>query len=809
MNLMNPNDPLDLSVEPLRPADHTGLLHSWLSTPRARFWGMVDHSPAQVRAYLDAVAASEHENGRIGLRDGVPLVYVETYDPARLLSAGVLHPEPGDLGMHLLIAPPDGPTEHGLTAAVLAGVVRWCFENRGAARIVVEPDERNSAVLAKNAAAGFRVLRTVELPEGSGTKRAVLSICTRADFAASPLGDRRQRKELRGGAGADDATAERAHLGAPVAPTSHLRADVAERAHRHLIAKALAELSHERVLAPEALGDDRFALAVPGTDVRYEFRARVLPLEHWLVDPASIRRLEDGAPTALDVQTLVLEQQEPLGIPDELLSTYLEELASTFAARCATLDEARRGERPSAEGLLTADLPDVEAAMTEGHPGFLANNGRIGFSLPDYRAYAPEQGRRTRLQWVAVHAGRSTLSLGKGLDEAAHARWSLSSEERDSFADRLAGRGLDPSDYHLLPLHPWQAEHRLPITFAPDIARGDLVPLGSGGDEMQPQQSLRTFFNRTRSGAPYVKVALAIQNMGFLRGLSPQYMRDTPAINDWLAALVDGDPEFAGGGFRVLRERAALGYTGDIYHRTPTTNPHRKMLAALWRESPVPLLEPGERAFTMAALLHRDHDGTALASTMIRASVLSAEGWVEQYLRAYLRPLVHALLAHDVVVMPHGENLILRVREQQVVGAFLKDIGEEMAVLGHRPLPVAMERVRAVVPGQDKALSIFTDVFDGVLRHLAGILDADGLLPADHFWRVVAGVLDGYEADHPDLARGIAGDVDLRAGTFAHSCLNRLQLRNTLQMVDLGDQASSLLFAGDMANPVARTSVPA
>ena len=157
--------------------------------------------------------------------------------------------------------------------------------------------------------------------------------------------------------------------------------------------------------------------------------------------------------------------------------------------------------------------------------------------------------------------------------------------------------------------------------------------------------------------------------------------------------------------------------------------------------------------------------------------------------------------------MPHGENLILRVRDQQVIGAFYKDIGEEMAVVGHRPLPEGMERVRAVVPGEDKALSIFTDVFDGVLRHLSGILDADGILPADRFWHHVAEVLDEYEAEHPDLARGLAGDVDLRTESFAHSCLNRLQLRNTLQMVDLGDQASSLLFAGRMDNPVARVGV--
>ncbi|WP_298417605.1 IucA/IucC family protein, partial [Brevibacterium sp.] len=128
-------------------------------------------------------------------------------------------------------------------------------------------------------------------------------------------------------------------------------------------------------------------------------------------------------------------------------------------------------------------------------------------------------------------------------------------------------------------------------------------PLGEGRDEHQAQQSLRTFFNHSRTG-PYVKVALAVQNMGFLRGLSPKYMRDTPAINDWVADLIDSDDTFAEAGFRVLRERAALGYTGDVYHRTKETNPHRKMFAALWRENPLEKIAPGQKLITMAALLH-------------------------------------------------------------------------------------------------------------------------------------------------------------------------------------------------------------
>lgn len=42
----------------------------------------------------------------------------------------------------------------------------------------------------------------------------------------------------------------------------------------------------------------------------------------------------------------------------------------------------------------------------------------------------------------------------------------------------------------------------------------------------------------------------------------------------------------------------------------------------------------------------------------------------------------------------------------------------------------------------------------------------------------------------------------LFAPTFRHSCLNRLQLRDTRQMVDLTDQAGSLQFAGCLDNPV-------
>ena len=581
----------------------------------------------------------------------------------------------------------------------------------------------------------------------------------------------------------------------------HLTPAAMDAAQRHLTAKAISEFSHERLLAPVRDGAG-WRLELEGGRVCYRFRAERLALEHWLIDEPSLERVVAGVPAPLDAQQLVLELQPLLQIPDDLVGTYLEEIASTLAAAAYKRDAYHlNGGGPTAGELVDADFQTIESSMTEGHPGFVANNGRIGFAVDEYAAYAPEAGEPFRLVWLAARREHTHLALGQGLEEATFVEGELGERQLQRFRDRLTGLGLDPADYHWLPVHPWQWRHRIAITFAPDVARQELVFLGESDDDYLAQQSIRTLFNRTRPDRHYVKTALSVQNMGFLRGLSPAYMRVTPAINDWVAALVAGDPTLGEARFRVLRERASIGYTGDAYHRTAKPNAHRKMIAALWRESPLPLLGEGERPATMAALLHRDPAGASVITALIRASGLPAETWIRDYLHHYLRPLVHCLLAYDLAFMPHGENLILVLDDHRPTGVFMKDIGEEVGLLAEHPVPEELRRIVGSVDDREKALVIFTDVFDGVLRHLAGILHADGTLREQSFWRLVAECIDRHAAEHPDLDSA----VDLRTARFDHSCLNRLQLRNTLQMVDLANQSESLIYAGTLANPISRS----
>ncbi|MEV7542762.1 IucA/IucC family siderophore biosynthesis protein [Streptomyces sp. NPDC089915] len=584
------------------------------------------------------------------------------------------------------------------------------------------------------------------------------------------------------------------------ADIAHLSPELWARANRALVRKALAEFSHERLLTPEPLGEDHYRVLSDDGAVEYRFRAVRHALDHWSVDEDSVTRRLGGAEAELDALDFHIELRETLGLSAEVLPVYLEEISSTLAG---TGYKYTKPQTPSAV-LAKSSFQDIETGMTEGHPCFVANNGRLGFGVHEYRAYAPETANPVHLVWAAAHKDVSTFTAGAGLDHDAFMREELGEAALAGFAAKLTALGLDPSDYHYLPVHPWQWWNKTAVTFAAEIANRRLVLLGEGEDAYLAQQSIRTFFNTTTPTKHYVKTAISVLNMGFMRGLSAAYMEATPAINDWLHQLIESDEVLRSVDFSIIRERAAIGYHHRQYERaTDRYSPYRKMLAALWRESPVGSLRDGERLATMASLLHVDADGKSFVGALIAESGLTPAEWLKPYLRAYLLPLLHCFYQYDLAYMPHGENTILVIKDGVVQRAVFKDIAEEIVVMDpDAVLPPAVERIRADIPEDMKLLSIFTDVFDCFFRFLNSILVTEGICDESTFWQAVADCAHGYQESLPALADRFAR-YDLFTPEFQLSCLNRLQLRNNKQMVDLADPAAALQLIGTLQNPVA------
>ncbi|MEU3287530.1 IucA/IucC family protein [Streptomyces longwoodensis] len=585
----------------------------------------------------------------------------------------------------------------------------------------------------------------------------------------------------------------------PADAVAHLSPERWESANRLLVRKALAEFAHERLITPEPEGEGYVVRSDDGLTA-YRFTAVRRALDHWQVDAGSITRTRAGEELPLAALDFCIELRQSLGLSDEILPVYLEEISSTLSGTCYKLTKP---QAPVAE-LVDAGFQAIETGMTEGHPCFVANNGRLGFGVHEYLSYAPETASPVRLVWLAAHRSRAAFTAGAGIDHESFLRQELGEGTVERFHGQLAAQGLDPADYLLIPVHPWQWWNKLSVTFAAEVARRHLVCLGEGEDEYLAQQSIRTFFNTSHPEKHYVKTALSVLNMGFMRGLSAAYMEATPAINDWLARLVEGDPVLKATGLTIIRERAAVGYRHLEYEQaTDRYSPYRKMLAALWRESPVPSLAQGESLATMASLLHVDHEGASFAGALIERSGLAPAEWLRRYLRAYYTPLLHSFYAYDLVYMPHGENVILVLRDGVVQRAVYKDIAEEIAVLDpDAVLPPEVRRIRVEVPEDQKLLSVFTDVFDCFFRFLAAQLADDGVLAEDGFWRTVAEVTREYQEATPQLAEKFAR-YDLFAPEFALSCLNRLQLRDNWQMVDLADPSGALQLVGTLENPIA------
>ncbi|MET7489658.1 IucA/IucC family siderophore biosynthesis protein [Streptomyces sp. NPDC005538] len=583
---------------------------------------------------------------------------------------------------------------------------------------------------------------------------------------------------------------------------AHLSPERWEKANRLLIRKALAEFAHERLITPEPVEKDGDLYVVRSDDglTRYRFTATRHALDHWQVDAGSISRVRDGAELPLAAMDFFIELKQALGLSEEILPVYLEEISSTLSGTCYKLTKP---QLPVAE-LVRSDFQAIETGMTEGHPCFVANNGRLGFGIHEYLSYAPETASPVRLVWLAAHRSRAAFTAGVGIEYESFVKDELGSATLDRFRATLTDQGHDPDDFLLIPVHPWQWWNKLTVTFAAEVARGLLVCLGEGDDEYLAQQSIRTFFNKSNPEKHYVKTALSVLNMGFMRGLSAAYMEATPAINDWLAQLIENDPVLKSTGLSIIRERAAVGYRHLEYEAaTDRYSPYRKMLAALWRESPVSSLQDGESLATMASLVHLDHEGASFAAALIERSGLAPVEWLRHYLRAYFTPLLHSFYAYDLVFMPHGENVILVLKDGVVQRAIYKDIAEEIAVMDPEAvLPPTVERLRVDVPEDKKLLSIFTDVFDCFFRFLAANLAADGVLAEDDFWRTVAEVTREYQEAAPELADKFR-QYDMFAPEFSLSCLNRLQLRDNQQMVDLADPAGALQLIGTLKNPIA------
>lgn len=466
-------------------------------------------------------------------------------------------------------------------------------------------------------------------------------------------------------------------------------------------------------------------------------------------------RTDGGVTEEAGDPALFLAEITPwLAAGEDRLGQFAEELLATQIKDAQTL-HARGGKV-----LRDADYDSLEARLTDGHPYHPSYKSRLGFTLDDNVAYAPEFAPAVTPLLLAARRDRSHGAFSATLNEDAAVRALLGDADWRRFRNELTRLGLRFEDYLPLPVHPWQWEEVILPGYHPALARGELVPVGPLADRYLPQQSIRTLSNLSDRSRPSLKLALNLVNTSASRGLAPHTVCNAAVIGDWLLALVERTdwPEFLPRPV-LLREVAGVSYT------PPAPAPGQYgALSCIWRESVHSHLRPGEAAAPMSALAHVDTDGRPFVDRWVQHHGI--EPWLRRLVERACLPVLHLLWAHATALESHAQNMILLHEDGWPSRVALKDF-DGGVLFCKAPLPGSAPPLAAppawylraspssfLETGDADELRDFT--FDALffvnLAELAWLFERFYGMAETRFWRIVGEVLRAHQARHPQWA---------------------------------------------------------
>jgi len=462
-----------------------------------------------------------------------------------------------------------------------------------------------------------------------------------------------------------------------------------------------------------------------------------------------------AAEEAADPALFLAEIAPWLEADEARLKQFAAELLATQIKDAQTL-HARGGRI-----LRDADYDTIEARLTDGHPYHPSYKSRLGFTLDDNAAYAPEMATMVRPLMIAVRRDHCRWAVSPTLDGEAAAHALLGDADRQEFRDALARRGARPEDYLPLPVHPWQWEEVILPACHPELARGELVVIGEMAQRYLPQQSIRTLSNLDVPRRLSLKLAMNIVNTSTSRVLAPHTVVNAPVISDWLQRLVTECTDWPEPLARpvILREVAGVSGTSPA----PVHGLYGAM-SCIWRESVHSHLQPGEAAVPMTAVMHVDADGRPFVDRWVKR--YGAEKWLQRLVERAWLPVLHLLWQHGTALESHAQNMILLHEDGLPARVALKDFHD--GVRFRRDLLSAPPPALTAPPAEHARVNpnsfleagdadelrdfTFDALFFVSLAELAWVFARFYDMAEERFWQITREVLRAHQQRHPQWA---------------------------------------------------------
>lgn len=439
---------------------------------------------------------------------------------------------------------------------------------------------------------------------------------------------------------------------------------------------------------------------------------------------------------ALLLRELALQTDTP---PNDELRVQIEDSVTVTSAILHGAEPAPFPTDPLAAYIAS------EQSLVYGHPFHPAPKSRQGVAHADMLRYSPELGAAFPLHYFAV---RREFLLQQ----------SLLPETCDAIVAAQAPQGLcEPSEFALIPTHPWQARTLLAHPDVQDALRqGQLRDLGMQGATYLPTSSIRTLFhpenpyfykcslniritNCVRKNAVY-ELEGALQVTRLMRELLPDLQAHFPGLE------VMEEPAFQSVDLRL----------GDAQRDKEITEGFGMILRRAFDGS----LRPGVTPLLAGALFGNHRHGEARMRELLQQQGSGrdvAETWFAAYAERLILPVLYCYFAHGMVFEPHLQNVVVAVDKHGPQQLYLRDF-EGVKLVRERysadMLPDVSQRARQAL-WYDADLGWNRVVYCLFVNHLCEAiaqLGAGDPALQQRLWRIVRAQLEQYQQRHGDAA---------------------------------------------------------
>lgn len=554
-----------------------------------------------------------------------------------------------------------------------------------------------------------------------------------------------------------------------------LRSTQYVQVRRRVFRQCIESLIYEGIMIPETMPEGKEVIyTLHGQDerdlaVRYQCRGRRSasfglirvgkePVTRVAYDESGVAQQESEA---LSLTRFLIEIFRMKTVDEHRLKQFANELEQTLLKD--TLSQYYRVKNDIR--MQGKSYDELEGDLMDGHPYHPSYKSRVGFTYVDHYSYGPEFKQEVHFLWLAVKKQYAQVSIDQGRTFDELLIEEIGREKIEAFQQMIVNHGCDPNQYALVPVHPWQWRHHVVPGFLDHIHRKEIILLGVGSDAHRPQQSIRTFANKSNPHKPYLKLSINVVNTSATRHLIPHSLASAPIMSRWLKGIMEEDSYL-----RDVQKVIMLQEFAAVAYDPPPASALVEMvtfgvIGCMWRESLIPHLEVGEDAVPFNALAALEVDGVPFIDRWIKDQGL--ENWLVRLMESSVLPVVHLLVKHGIAMESHAQNMVLVHRDGVPARVALKDFHEDLIFCQ----PFLSEQDKC--PNFAQVHEYYATKPDNLMFHmneastvrdltletlflinlgqLARVLEEHYTYAEERFWELTVKVLEGHQRRFPEL----------------------------------------------------------